>query len=197
MPYLLSFFFDCKIDWTAIGTMLLAIAAFITIPLQNHQFKKLRADEYERSFKDSSVALITKFDDLFNDELYDARHTIGKIITENNLLDQKKFDYESLRIPLEEVYDFFDTLGFFVNKKYLKPEVVHHYFHHWFSKYFELYNSYHIQKLSKQPNTVWMNLANLNQQLNKIELELLGKPTTRVTKQTLSDFFKDECSDIN
>ncbi len=181
----------CQLDWTAIGTILLAIAAFASMGQQWRQFKKLRADDSERAFKNSSVTLITDFDKQF-DDLIDERIKVAKIIIENKILENPSFDFSILQNRMDDIYDFFDTLGYFVEQKYIKPEVVHQYFYHWFSMYFEFYKIYNIKELSGFDKTVWNNMPKLSEIMENVESELLGKRRKKITKDDLVKFFGEE-----
>jgi hypothetical protein len=182
-------------QWIAIGsigTFLLAIAAFITLYFQNKQFKKARRDENERAFKNSSVQLITDFDKQFQD-LENLRSETANTITGHGILEKGLIEnYNDLKIGLEELYDFFDTLGFFVAENYIKAEVVHQYFHYWFEHYYAFFVMYNVKSVSGYPDTVWINLPKLSNALEKVEIKQLGKESEEITKEDLLEFFQGE-----
>jgi len=184
-----------ELDWVAFGsiaTFILAIAAFMTLYIQRWQFRKMRADESERAFKNSSVQLIIDFDKGFQD-LEEYRKEASTLIIEHKILDGTSIkNYSALKNGLEEIYDFFDTLGFYVEEKYIKAEIVHHYFDHWFGRYYEFYQQYHVKSLSGHEATVWNNLSTLSKRLNEIEIKKGGKPRETISKTTLAEFFTDE-----
>jgi hypothetical protein len=181
-------------DWTAIGTLSLAIGAFVTLFAQKRQFQKLRADENERNFKNSSITLITKFDKDFN-KIEDCRFEVSQLMLQKNMLDPEKFDFKLIEYWAGDIFDFFDTLGFFVREEYLKPEVVHQYFYHWFSHYYEFYKLYSIKKASGYPETTWINLPTLSEQLDNVETNQLGKKKQTISKAMLKKFFEEEAWD--
>ncbi len=186
-----------ELNWIAlgtIGTFLLAIAAFVTLYVQGRQFRKMRTDENERAFKNSSVQLITDFDRQFR-KLDDLRSEASDVIVKNNVLKAELIeDYSALKDIMCEVYDFFDTLGFYVENGYIKPEVVHQYFYHWFEHYYEFFTVYNIKKLSGYNETVWIHLPKLSIVLNEVEIRQLGKERKAPTKQDLLAFFEEEAT---
>ena len=181
-------------DWTAIGTLSLAIVAFVTLWVQLWQFKKLQADEHERAFKNSSIMLITKFDKDFN-KLEDCRFEVSNLIIEKKTLDSDNLDYKIFEYWVGDIFDFFDTLGYFVREEYIKAEVVHQYFYHWFSHYYEFYKLYNIKQLSGYPETTWINLPILSKRLDDVEIRQLGKKKLPISKAMLRDFFEEEALD--
>jgi len=189
-----------ELQWIAIGsigTFVLAIAAFISLFVQSKQFRKTRADENERAFKNSSVQLITDFDRQFQ-ELADTRSEIAKIIIVNKILESDKIEkYERFDNQLDDIYDFFDTLGFFVIENYIKAEVVHQYFYHWFEHYYDFYMLYDVKTLTGYNETVWINLLKLSKILNQIEVKQLAKSRSEITKEMLLRFFSDERQESN
>lgn len=183
-----------ELDWVAIGSLanfLLAITAFLALYMQNMQFKKMRADENERAFKNSSVQLIIDFDKQFQE--LDERNRVAKFILNNKILEGSEIkDYASFKNAFDEIYDFFDTLGFYVIEGYIKAELVHQYFYHWFYHYYQFFNQYNIKRLSGYPDTVWINLVSLSQRLNEIEAGKPGERRIKIDKNNLIDFFKSE-----
>lgn len=181
--------------WVAIGSianLAVALAAFIAILAQRKQFEKQRADENERSFKDSSVHLILSFDENFID-LGDTRHEIAELVIRYDVLNKSVIDnYSAYKGAFEEIYDFFDSIGFFIREGYIKPEVVYHYFYYWFSHYYIFYNLYNIKHLSGYVDSTWNNLAMLSKQLDEIEERELGRKIKPIDKNMLLDFFKRE-----
>ena len=184
--------------WTALGTMFLAvltfalaIAAFLAIYYQREQFRKQREDDNERAFKNSSVILITDFDKQFND-LVEDRIKVAKIIIKHKILENDSFDYKILDKKMDEIYDFFDTLGYFVDQEYIKVELAHQYFHHWFSMYYEFYKLYKINELAGYEKTVWNNMPKLSLKMDKVEAEQHGKGQKKISKDNLKGFFEDE-----
>ena len=184
----------CQWDWTAIGTLSLVIAAFVTLGVQLWQFKKLRKDESERAFKNSSVTLITKFDKDFN-KLEDCRFEVSNVILEKKILDSDELDFKMIEYWVGDIFDFFDTLGFFVREGYIKAEVVHQYFYHWFSHYYEFYKLYNIKQLSGYPETTWINLPILSKHLDDVEVKGLSEKKSPISKAMLKTFFEEEAWD--
>jgi hypothetical protein len=185
-----------ELDWIAIGsiaTSLMAVATFITLIYQRWQFRKTRTDENERELKNSSVQLILDFGKEFQ-ELEECRKDVSRTIIEHKVLEDTEIrNYSTLKnFGLEDIYDFFDTLGFYVQEKYIKAEIVHHYFDHWFSKYYKFYEQYNVKKLSGYEATVWDNLHTLSKLLNEVEIKKRAKPRQTISKSILETFFTDE-----
>lgn len=182
-------------NWNAIGSMAnltLAIAAFITLIVQRKQFLKLRADEKERGYKDSSVQLILNLDEQFID-LAELRLEIASLIIKYDILNRSVIDnYSSFKGAFEEIYDFFDILGFYVKEEYIKAEIVYQYFYYWFSHYYEFYKLYDIKHLSGYNDSTWNNLPFLAIKLDEIEERELGRKIKSVNKNLLVEFFKQE-----
>jgi len=143
------------------------------------------------------VQLITDFDRQFQ-ELADTRSEIAKIIIVNKILESDKIEkYERFDNQLDDIYDFFDTLGFFVIENYIKAEVVHQYFYHWFEHYYDFYMLYDVKTLTGYNETVWINLLKLSKILNQIEVKQLAKSRSEITKEMLLRFFSDERQESN
>ena len=177
---------------SAVATFLLAIVAIATLWFQNRQFKISREEEKERNFKNSSVQLILNFDAQFVD-LQDFRFEAANHIINTKILNGSVIHkYDSFNGNLEEIYDFFDTLGFFIKQDYIKAEVVHNYFYYWFSHYYEFYKQYNVKHLSGYEETAWNNLDFLLKALNDIEEKQLGRKIKTINKNMLIDFFIKE-----
>ena len=145
--------------WSTIALAALAFAAIIVQIAWNRRilrearesslsqsdilFQQLQAQN-ENAFKYSSVTLADSFQREF-DGLTGDRAAAAHIILHNGLLTKDGFDYNVLEELLEDAYDFFDTVGFFVRKHYMKGEVAHQYFDHWFSHYFAFYKLYELK----------------------------------------------------
>jgi len=177
---------------TAVGTWVIAIVSLLAVIVQalinkktikdvnknaKEQFELTRKgleDANDNSFKYTSLKIVDSFDKKFDD------------------LDNKSFDYSLIKGLPDEIYDIFDTLGYFVAHKYIRRDAVHQYFHYWFSRYFRFYTEYHIHSKSGFEDTVWNNLPKLSKQMDIEEIEQNGKPTETIDKDELLRFFKEE-----
>jgi len=194
---------------TAVGTWVIAIVSLLAVIVQalinkktikdanknaKEQFELTRKgleDANDNSFKYTSLKIVDSFDKKF-DDLNNDRQALAKAIIDNQLLDNESFDYSLIKGLPDEIYDIFDTLGYFVAHKYIRRDAVHQYFHYWFSRYFRFYTEYHIHSKSGFEDTVWNNLPKLSKQMDIAEIEQNGKPTETIDKDELLRFFKEE-----
>lgn len=144
----------------------------------------------------SSMSMMLKLDKEFNsDGLKTIRRDIGKKISAKpNMLNGNNIDYktESL-IDLEDIFDFFETVSLFVEKKYIYEEDAWHFFDAWFTKYYEFYIKYNIKANSNRENTVWSGLSRLKGIFDKIEKEK-GAERETIELEDLKQFFVEEAS---
>ena len=193
-------------------TLALAATSFIAIFVQIYWNKKILKDANENSktqlnlldaqlksqndnaFKYTSVKLAENFDQQFQ-ELKEQRAQVADILLEKNLLDATTFDYSLLDKKLDDIYDLFDLIGFFVKHRYIDHEIVHEYFDYWFSEYYTFYTLYSIKKLSAYPNTIWNNLSSLYHAMDIIETGQNFAPRDSIDKKELKRFFKEERGD--
>jgi hypothetical protein len=94
---------------------------------------------------------------------------------------------------IEDVYDFFDTLGFLVIKHYLAADVAWNYFDHWFVSYYIFFKKYDIRKAAGYEFTVWNNMTELKIIFDNIEAENNAAiPRKEITTSGLKNFFSEE-----
>jgi hypothetical protein len=196
--------------WTAIGTMVLASFTFLGIFVQIYWNNKVLKDnrknsqgqldlirtqldsQNENAFKYSSVKIAQEFDEEF-EELDEERTEAATTILSNKLLDQEPLDYAILTGQLDNIFDLFDTVGYFVRYKYIKAEVAHQYFQHWFAHYYRFFVLYNIRELADYGDTVWNNLVTLSRDLDAVEINLKGgRALPVIDKVALEKFFKEE-----
>jgi hypothetical protein len=200
---------DVDAHWTAIGTLALAALTFITLAVSIvynqtiiSQAKESSADqldllrtqlaaENENAYKYNSVRLILAFDEQFED-LIETRAEAARVIIDNNILERGPLKPKELDDLLDDVYDLFDTIGYFIKNKYIKTDVAHEYFHHWFSRYYAFYEQYKIKESSGYDEAAWNNLSYLSKQLDGVEDHQTGKFSSSPTKSDLLHFFTQE-----
>jgi hypothetical protein len=125
----------------------------------------------------------------------DERQEMAKIIINNKVLEHESFDYSLLQNKIDNIYDLFDTIGFFVKNKFMKADVAHEYFDYWFCRYYQFFKFYEIKKLAGFEETVWNNLSKLSHELDIIEVAQFGKRNNVLDKKELEIFFNEEQSE--
>jgi hypothetical protein len=204
-----------KNDFDAIlayGTIALAVGSFFAVFVQIHWNRRFLRDsnnnsrtqlellntqlksENENSFKYTSVKLAQDFDAQFQ-ALAEEREEVADIIISNNILASESLDYSLLTKKVDNIYDLFDTIGYFVKHQYIKDAVVHQYFDYWFSEYYTFYSFYGIKKLSGYPDTVWNNLASLYKAMDIVETGENYTARVPIDKKELDRFFREERAD--
>ncbi len=158
-------------------------------------FKSKLPTSNEIAARSSSVTLILKLEDQFTD-LEDERSLVSTRILNSKLLDTILTDYESqVGAECEDIFDFFDTLGFLVNNKYLDAEVAWHYFDHWFQLYYSLLVKYDIKKATPHGVTVWNNLEPLCKKFDELEVKKGGKSRDLLNVELMKKYFSQEITD--
>jgi hypothetical protein len=196
-------------DLTAIGTMALAVISFLAIGVQIYWNRKVLKEsrdtalsqinllqnqlkaENENSFKYSSVKLAQIFEAQFQD-LTETRMESATLILQHKYLDQDSIDYVPIKEKMDDIFDFFDTIGYFVRHMYMKAEVGHQYFDYWFTPYYQFFQLYHIKDLSGYEESVWNNLASLSQAFERVEIDQTGHSREPISKNQLKEFFQQE-----
>lgn len=179
---------------TSIITVIVLLAGYaIQFYLFKEQIKVLR----EEAFKTNSIKLSFDLSNEFENELDDDRTEVGKFIINKKVLDRDFItdkEYEEISGNIENIIDFFDTLGFYIRNNYIKTDLVWTNFYYWFNNYYELYQKYKIIGFRFQNSPqVWKNIDFLMTELRKIEFsESNKKPIGPVLKFELERFFKEE-----
>ena len=100
-----------------------------------------------------------------------------------------------LRDYIGEVYDLFDTMGFYVAIGFVDSEFIHHSFGYQIFRYYSFYVGYNFKKVASQlgmENTVWSNIEGLVNKMNEIEIKIGGDMKNRA--YDLDGFFHEESS---
>jgi len=124
--------------------------------------------EYKKRTYDPTLVL--RYQDIF-DDLIPARRTAAKAILDkqdNAILDKQ--DEQDL-VNIEEVLDFFEDLGFYLEAEQFTAEVLHHHFYHWIRVYLDpkVVNAYVDKERNLQPAR-WDHLELLLTAVAKIEI---------------------------
>jgi hypothetical protein len=142
--------------------------------------------EYRRRTYDPSW--ISKFQDEFQ-ELSAHRLASIKAFRKNNEPKQLGKD-----INVEEVLDFFDSLGFYLQGDQITPEVAHQEFYYWIRGYYSAAKPI-IEAAQKKNKTQWAHIRGLFEITNEVERELDKKASVTPLapdSDDLAEFFKDE-----
>jgi hypothetical protein len=150
----------------------------------------------ENSYKYTSVKLVLAFDEQFED-MVETRAKAAEIIIDNNILERGPLKPGEMNNRMDDIYDLYDTIGFFIKNKYIKAEVAHEYFHHWFSRYYTFYEQYKVKESSGYEQAAWNNLLYLSKELYRIEDNQTGAFAKPPTKDDLIRFFNDEKDLLN
>lgn len=132
---------------TAWGTVVAALAAALAVWAALCQINKTTriAQQSRTDFKLSLAAdLSMKLDDRFNsDEFREARSKAARALLSRNSLGD-----------VEDVFDFFETVGRLVRTTALTEELAYNFFFHWINLYWVAGQS-HIQERRKIAKPVW------------------------------------------
>jgi hypothetical protein len=209
-----SLLLDADAHSTAIATIVLAVLTFATLLAsviynqivirqskkssdeQFEQFSAQFATQSEIAFKYNSVKLALAFDKQF-DDMAQTRVKAAQIIIDNNILDRGPVQHGEMRDLPDDIYDLFDTIGYFVKTGYMKADVAHEYFHHWFSRYYTFYEQYKYKESTAYEVAAWNNLQYLSSELSGIEDHQTGQYPSPPTKARLVHFFTQEKDLLN
>jgi hypothetical protein len=132
--------------------------------------------EYKRRKFDSS--LITgfqrQFDKLWDDGIRDkaARSCLMFLNVKSEKPERERWAKVNMaeRQQIEDVLDFFEDLGFYLNGDEFSDKVVHHHFHHWIRGWFSVLETYidYYQNIRKEKSAyIW--IAPLYHRVTEIE----------------------------
>lgn len=155
------------------------VAIIVTIIVLCIQIKRSRFSQ--------SVDLILKLEQRFfeSEEMIGIRKKAAETLRDNP---------SSPSSDIENVLDYFETIGLLVRRKALDKEMVWHTFYHWMHRYWLLSNQYIIEKRKSKPS-LWEDYVNLENQI--VDFERKKSKTNDdidLSKEELEEFLKDECS---
>jgi hypothetical protein len=140
-----------------------------------------------RSRFSMNLDLVLKMDDKFNSSTFkELRTKVSNAVLNPEAVN--KF------IDAEEVFDFFETLGYFVKHKALDKKIVWHTFYIWVHAYWSLGKD-HILLMQKEYNddTLWEDFNWLHNALLKVERSETNKPEPEIlSEKEIEEFFKFE-----
>ena len=94
---------------------------------------------------------------------------------------------------VEEVLDFFEDLGFYMENWLLSPETLHHHFYHWARIYIQSAGNYIVLRQSLEP-TCWRHCRYLLDKLSRVEARLSRRRLShlRLTNEKLLEYLSEE-----
>jgi len=117
-----------------------------------------------------------------------ARHRLAAATVlkeKRDILSDIKRNQETLE-EIDEVLDFFEDVGFYMQGDYVTPEAAHHQFYHWLRGYWLSAKPY-VDARRALESAVWENVENLFIATNEIEY---GYPR-RITEEQFNDDERD------
>jgi len=155
---------------TAWSTLALAIASFVAVGVSFWAVRKqaqssadlvLETRKQADSFSLSvSVDICLKLTDRFDSpELKNIRRNAAEALLANENL-----------IVVDDVFDFFETVGLYVRKKALDDEIAHAMFFHWVNLYWHAGKEY-ILRSQQRSESIWHEFEKLHGTLLQIERE--------------------------
>jgi hypothetical protein len=158
-------------------------------------FKKQMKEQNDVAIKASSFSIILKKEEEFDNIhfLKIRKELASKIITEK-LLDKESFDYKNvIGRDIENVFDFFTTIGFYIDNKYLLPDIAWNHFDYFFRRYYAFYTMYNIKEQSGYEDTAWNNLEKLKKYFDETEIQKSKTGNIPIIdKEELKNFFSEE-----
>jgi hypothetical protein len=148
--------------------------------------------EYRKRTFDPALAL--KFiDDFYCEDLVCARVAAAQALKENR---KKGGQKDFVCSDLEDVMDFFETVGFFMQGDQITPEVAHHAFYHWIRGYYSAAKEY-LEVAQKEEPSNWEFVKMLFEATNEIERERVrryGRAPTLLDGAKIVEFLEEEIS---
>jgi hypothetical protein len=92
---------------------------------------------------------------------------------------------------LDEVIDFFEVLGFYMQGDQITPEVAHHSFHHWICGYYSAANDY-IATVRQTNASSWEHVEVLFEMTHEIEVERTSGRCEKFSNLEKTNRFLDE-----
>ncbi len=140
-----------------------------------------------RSKFSMNLDLVLKFDDKFNNpDFKKIRLKVSRTIFNKKM--KNKFT------DAEDVFDFFETVGYLVRHRALNKKIVWSTFYFWVHNYWSYGKDYIInERIEEKDKTIWEDFEWLHNELLKIERKETGKQEPEIaSKEEILDFFKYE-----
>jgi hypothetical protein len=165
-------YYDCLTAWGTIG---LGVIAVVALYFESRSARLARA-------ADVVLRLIDKFDD---EKMLTLRHKAALSIRDFR---QGKGEISN---DVENVLDFFETIGMFSKRGVIDNEIVWHSFHHWLRGYYWSSKDF-IDKRREKELTVYEDLISLYRKTAKYE----GDSDDIPSKSDLDEFIEDEIKEV-
>ena len=143
---------------------------------------------YERNTYDPTMAL--KYDDIFY-EMTKARLKAATSLKSNRDNLSNIHQYKVLLEDIDDVLDFFDTIGFLLKSDQISDKVAHQYFCHWIRGYWVFAEPY-IHEWQKKEITRWEHLEELFETVIRIEIKKSKSTREKQLKIPRDDEFLEE-----
>ncbi len=149
--------------------------------------------EYRRRTYDHILAfqLQEQFDDLEQERI-----AVCNLLLDNRIeIDHIETRESRIRLlPLDDVLDFFEGVGFYMQGGRLTPEVAHHHFYHWIRMYWQAAQSY-VQAWRQQETARWENMEYLFERTSDVEMSrghIRKRLELSLTPTQLREYLEDE-----
>ena len=155
------------------------VAIFVSIVVLIIQMRRARFSQ--------SIDLTLKLEQRFSgsEDILKARKKAAETLQSN---------MSSPSTDVDDILDFFDTIGLLVRKKALDKEMVWHTFYYWLHRYSILLEDY-IAKRRKTSPATWEDMVDLEKAVVSLELKRCkSKADIEITDDDLKEFLAEECS---
>ncbi len=160
----------------AVASIVSAWAAIRAVKVQNAQAR----ETLRHSQETLSVELLMRLDDRFNSKLLHTRAVAAGMLAD-----------KATGSAVDDILDFFETVGYLVRGQNLSSELVWHTFYHTLHRYYLLSQDYIAAERREHPR-IWSDLTRLHEQLVQIERNS-PRPDIEVSQDELREFIVDEC----
>jgi len=170
------------VPWVILGLFL----GFVFVSLQTWL-------EYRRRTHDPTWIL--KFQEQFN-SLDKQRAKASKCLLKNRNHLNDLEQYEEELSDIDDVLDFLDDIGFYMEGDQISPEVAHHHFYHWIRGYWEASEAYVKAWQRKEPPR-WNHVRRLYETVTQVEVHESGfvRDQLILTPDKIAEFLEDESLD--
>lgn len=146
----------CATNWPIIAAVAATVSALVAVIGVIWQYRRARFS--------MGVDLIMKFVDQFSSpRMIAVRHAAA-----NTLLKKPEERKDEDYFKVDDVLDFFETVGLLSRKKAVDDRFVWHSFYVWIDGYYQAAKQY-IDDTQKEQKSTWIDLSNLHEKLRMIE----------------------------
>ncbi len=163
-------------EWFFKGPFLVGLLILAIVLLIIQTWAEYRKRTYEPT-------LAFKLGEIFeSEEMIAARSIAAQFLQTNHV---RLSDPGLSCLDLDDVFDFFESVGFYMNGDQISPEAAHHWYHYWVRGYYSAGQEYlrARQYKDKEP-TQWKFIKKLLDATNEIE--------RKMNKEHYQDIIKDE-----